>query len=241
MIDTHSHYNSKDIINLEEEIINHSTLTSIINVGLDIDTSLETVLLSNINEKFYSTIGIHPLKEGNPLDLLDIYNNYSNNKIVGVGEIGLDTTGDIEKQKDKFIQMIEIANIVKLPIIIHSKNSNEEVIKIIKNHKPKYGFVFHCFQPDLDILKQIIQLGGYISVGPPVTRKTAKKSLEVIDIVPIEKLLIETDYPYMTLNPLIDLKNVLDKIVEIKNIDPIILEKQLDNNSKVLFKKLNNK
>lgn len=241
MIDTHAHYNSTDIIDLDKqiEVINNSSLTAVINVGLDIKTSLETVNIAVSNKKFYATIGIHPLHDGNPEELYKIYDSSTKGKIVALGEIGLDTGGEIESQKRKFIRMIYIANELKLPIIIHSKNSNSECIEIIKKHKPLYGFVFHCFQPDLEILKQIILLDGYISVASPITRPTANKSLEVIKIIPIEKLLIELDFPYMSQNPTYDGKKVFNKIKEIKGISSLDLENILDCNAKKLFKKMN--
>lgn len=238
MIDTHAHFNSKDLKNLRDEIIrvnNNKCLDKVINVGLDYQTSKEVIEISDNELKFYATIGIHPLHNGNVEDLLNLR---VTDKVVAIGEIGLDTDGDFLLQREKFIRQIELANFLRLPIIIHSKNSNERVLKIIKYIYPQYGFVFHCFQPDIDIAKEIIKLGGYLSFATPITRINARKSLEVIKLTPIEKILIELDYPYMSIDPTNDGQRVFNCIKELKGYSHDDLEKQLDENAKRLFKKL---
>lgn len=241
MIDTHAHFNSKDLINLKEEInkVNSlSYLNKVINVGLDYETSKEAIEISLVELKFFATIGIHPLYDGNVDKLLNLYNKYDCSKVVAVGEIGLDTKGDLIVQEKKFISQIELANFLKLPIIIHANNTNYQVMDIIKKYTPYYGFVFHCFQPDLKVADEIIKLGGYISVGTNITRPTADKSLKVISFIPIERLLIELDYPYMSQNGEIDGRNVFKRIQSILNIDIYTLKSQLDSNAQRLFKKL---
>ena len=238
MIDTHAHFNSKDLKNLRDEIIrvnNNKCLDKVINVGLDYQTSKEAIEISDNELKFYATIGIHPLHNGSVEDLLNLR---VTNKVVAIGEIGLDTDGDFLLQREKFIRQIELANFLRLPIIIHSKNSNERVLKIIKYIYPQYGFVFHCFQPDIDIAKEIIKLGGYLSFATPITRINARKSLEVIKLTPIEKILIELDYPYMSIDPINDGQRVFNRIKELKRYSHDDLEKQLDENAKRLFRRL---
>lgn len=238
MIDTHAHFNSKDLKNLRDEIIrvnNINYLNKVINVGLDYETSKEAIEISEMEPKFYATIGIHPLHNGNIEDLLKLR---ITDKVVAIGEIGLDIEGDFLLQRERFIKQIELANFLELPIIIHSKNSNEKVLKIIKNVYPQYGFVFHCFQPDIDIAKEIIKLGGYLSFATPITRVNAKKSLEVIKLTPVQNILIELDYPYMSMYPINDGKQVFNRIKELKGYSYDNLEKQLDANAKRLFRKL---
>ena len=238
MIDTHAHFNSKDLKNLRDEIIkvnNINYLDKVINVGLDYETSKEAIEISESEPKFYATIGIHPLHAGGIYDLLDLR---ITDKVVAIGEIGLDTDGDFFLQREKFIKQIELANFLELPIIIHSKNSNEKVLKIIKDIYPQYGFVFHCFQPDIDIAKEIIKLGGYLSFATPITRVNAKRSLEVIKLTPIQNILIELDYPYMSMDPINDGQRVFNRIRDLKGYSYKNLEKQLDENAKRLFRKL---
>lgn len=243
MIDTHAHFNSNDLKNLkrEIEIVNSNPyLNKIINVGLDYETSKEVVEISLREEKFYGTLGIHPLHEGNISSLLELYQQLDCSKIVALGETGLDKSSPdtLKNQEKKLLETIELANFLSLPIIIHANNTNREVIDILKKKIPKEGFVFHCFQPDLEILDEILKMKGYISVGTPITRKTAKKSLEVIKNIPIENLLIELDYPYMSKESTIDGRNVFNKIKLIRGYTYQELETILDDNAKRLFKKL---
>lgn len=241
MIDTHTHFNSEDLKNIRGEIkqINSlSYLDKLINVGLNYSTSKETIEISLVEPKFFAAIGIHPLHDGNAEQILALSNNYDCHKVVAIGEIGLDNRGDIQLQKEKFISQIELANFLQLPIIIHSNNTNNQVMDIIQQYPPKNGFVFHCFQPDLEIAKEIINLGGYISFATMITKPTAKKSLDVLATIPIENILIELDYPYLSQNTQVDGKNVFNKIRDIRGISFRELETQIDKNAKRLFKRL---
>ena len=207
VIDSHVHINSKVVDNVENSInkINdNNNIESVINVGLNIETSKECTIISNKENKFYSAIGIHPLYIENE-DFDKLY-EIVNEKTVAIGEIGIDNTvHNTYKQRQYFIRQIFIANELELPVIIHSNNSNEIIIDIFKKGvKPKYGCVFHCFQPDLKTLKYIIDQGYYISFAGKITYKNAKKSIEVIKEVPNTNFLVETDSPYISPEPFRD-------------------------------------
>lgn len=248
LIDTHAHYNSTIMNDLEDQIKvanSNGDVSKIINIGLDNKTSEEAVQISLINSKFYATLGVHPLYDGNIARLEEIYLNYDNTKIVAMGETGIDTSKDIFYQIEKFLESIALANKLKLPLIIHSNttkgsnmNAHQICLEIIKKYPSLYGFVFHYFQPDLEILKEIIKLGGYISVGGNITKQNAKKSLEVVKTVPIEKLIIETDYSFLTTTPNITGRLTFEKICELKNKEKISMMKNLNENAKRLFYKL---
>lgn len=248
LIDTHAHYNSVIINDLEEKIMfanNNKDVIKIINVGLDNKTSEEIIKIAIDNYKFYSTLGIHPLYDGDLKELETLYNTYDNSKIVAIGETGIDTNGEIYSQIEKFLESIKLANKLKLPLIIHSNTTKESkeyanriCIEIIKKYKPLYGFVFHFFQPDLEILEEIIKLGGYVSVGSNIIKQNAKKSLEVVKIIPIDRLIIETDYPFLTNNPNQTGGETFNKICELKNKEKILMMSQLNNNAERLFPKL---
>lgn len=246
MIDSHMHINSyfNNISDLDK-INNNKQIENVINVGLDIITSREIVSISLNNDKMYTAIGIHPLytKDHNPEDLFNLVND----KVVAIGEIGFDNTdNDYNNQKYYFVKQILIANELKLPVIIHSKNSNEEIINIFKNIiKPKYGCVFHCFQPDIEIMKYLVENRYYISFAGPITYKSAKKSIDIIKQVPIDMFLVETDSPYMTPEPYRDeinnsnnLKYIISKVAEIKNMSTVEIENITTLNTKRLFKKM---
>ena len=242
MIDTHAHFNSRDLKNLKQEIErinNMDYLDAIINVGLSKETNKEVLRIAKENPKFYASLGIHPLQTGTIESIYELSKKYELTKVVALGETGLDYRDYTESHKKMFIETIELANYLGLPVIIHANQTNKDCIEIIKEHKPEYGFVFHCFEPDLDTLKEIMNLGGFISVGTPIIRRNASKSLEVIKQVDINSLLIELDYPYMIIDKDTDGINVFNKIKEIRKFSHDELEFILDNNAKRLFKKLN--
>lgn len=247
-IDSHMHINSKIINNIDESInkINsNNNIEYVINVGLDIETSKECIKISNLHNKFYNSIGIHPLYTSNQ-NINDL-TSLVTKKTVAIGEIGLDSTeNNYYDQKEYFIKQIFIANELQLPIIIHANNTNKEIIDIFKNIvKPKYGCVFHCFQPELESLKYIIDNGYFISFAGRITYKNAKKSIEIIKEVPNSNFLVETDSPYISPEPFRDkinessnIKYIIEKISEIKEIDYNDVEEITNRNTKVLFKKM---
>ena len=242
MIDTHAHINSTDLKSIRNEIIRINDLEyldKVINVGLNMQTNEEVLEIAANNAKFYAALGIHPIMPGNIESIYELSKTHDFSKVVALGETGLDYGQNLDAQKIKFIETIELANYLGLPVIIHANKTSKDCIDIIKEHTPKYGFVFHCFEPDLEILKEIMKLNGYISVGTPITKENAKKSLEVIKKVDINNLLIELDYPYMIRDKDEDGKNVFNRIKDIREFSHKELEFILDNNAKRLFKKLN--
>ncbi|MGM9878021.1 MAG: TatD family hydrolase, partial [Bacilli bacterium] len=196
--------------------------------------------------KFYSTVGIHPLYT----ELQDIDSLYTlgiNDKVVAIGEIGLDSTKDnFDEQKMYLIKQIIIANELHLPVIIHSNNTNKLVIEIFEKYvKPKYGCVFHCFQPDIDDLNYLIMNGYYISFAGRITYKTAIKSIEVAAIVPNELFLVETDSPYISpepfrgeINRTSNIDYIINRIAKVKGMSFKDVESITVQNTKRLFKKI---
>lgn len=246
IIDSHVHVNSKVIDNVEktiQKINSNQNIESVINVGLNIETSKENVNISKKENKFYSAIGIHPLYIENE-NFDDLY-NLINEKVVAIGEIGLDSnSSNYYKQRQYFIRQIFIANELKLPVIIHTDN-NEEVIKIFKRGvRPMYGCVFHCFKPDLKSLKYIIDNGYYISFAGKITYKNALKSIEIIKEVPNTNFLIETDSPYIipqpfknSVNESSNIKYIIEKLSEVKEMCYNDIVDITNKNTKRLFKK----
>ncbi len=248
-IDSHTHINQVVLKNMEEEItrINQNPqLSHVINIGLDILTSKESITVSQSNPKFYSSVGIHPLYITNQ-STEELIKIAKNDKVVAIGEIGLDTSKpNIEQQTRYLIKQIYIANSLKLPVIIHANNTNQEIVRIFKTIiKPEYGCVFHCFQPDLETLNYLIDSGYYISFAGRVTYKNAKKSLEIASIVPAELFLVETDAPYISPEPFRNEENhssninlVISRLAEIRQTSYEDIEKLTTENTYRLFKKL---
>lgn len=245
-IDSHMHINSKVSDNEHIDalkIMNDENLEAVINVGLNLKTSKESIKLADQYDKFYASVGIHPLYiEQENVEFL--YRLISQ-KTIAIGEIGLDVSqNNFDVQKDYFISQIHIANDLHLPVIIHSNNTNQQVISIFKNVvRPMYGCVFHCFQPDFDTLSYLVDHDYFISFAGRITYKNAKKSIEIASSVPDDLYLVETDAPFISLyskenkNPFsTDLPVIIQKIAEIKNKTYDEVEKQTTENAKRLFK-----
>lgn len=248
-IDSHTHINSFVLENPNQEIehINQDkTLSQVINVSLDIPSTKESISISEQHNKFYSTAGIHPLYVNNQ-NLDELIKIAQHNKVVAIGEIGLDSTKpNFQEQLEYLVRQIIIANELKLPVIIHANNTNHEIIKVFKTIvKPLYGCVFHCFQPDIESMKYLVDNGFYISFAGRITYKNAKKSLEIARLIPENLFLVETDSPYIspepfrnTINSSTNLSYIIRKLAEIRNTSYEEIEKLTEENTKRLFKKL---
>ena len=248
-IDSHMHINHAVLNNVQEyidDINNNSNIESVVNIGLNIDTSKESISITRSNQKFYSTIGVHPLYIENE-DINKLYELFDNDKVVAVGEIGLDTTNNnLDNQRRYLINQIMIANELHLPVVIHSNNTNKIIIEIFeKIVKPIYGCVFHCFQPDIDDLNYLISNGYYISFAGRVTYKTAQKSIEVAKLVPDELFLVETDSPYISPEPLRgdinksrNISCIIKRLSEIREMSYEEVESITTQNAKRLFRKI---
>ncbi len=249
IIDSHMHINSivlDDKTKYINAINKNFAIESVINVGLNYASSKESIDISKSNFKFFSSVGIHPLYIENQ-DLKNLYDLAISPKVVAIGEIGLDNIkGNFEEQKRYLIEQITIANILHLPVIIHSNNCNRLVIDIFERFvKPKYGCVFHCFQPDLEDLKYLVYNGFYISFAGRITYNNAKKSIEVLNAVPNNLFLVETDSPYISPEPLrkeinesSNIKYIIKKIAEIKRCSYEEIERITSENTKKMFRRL---
>ena len=250
VIDSHIHVLS-GIVDVNErinEINSNSEIKSVINVGMDVSTSRESVLISKQHSKFYSSVGIHPLYVPELLvknddvindidrDVKSLYELALNDKVVAIGEIGLDTKhSNSVIQELYFIRQIRLVNELELPVIIHSSNSNSRIVEIFETIvRPLYGCVFHCFQPDVDTLNYLVSKGYYISFAGRITYPNAKKSIEIAKIVPNNLFLVETDSPYI----LPDIEQVVSKLADVKGVENKDIETMTVENTLRLFKRM---
>lgn len=248
-IDTHMHVNS--LIKLDqddviERVNKDKFIDSVINVGLNLPTSLDSVSIARKNKKFYSAVGIHPLWTHNE-DFCKLYDLCDDDRVVAIGEVGLDGgNNNYEDQRKLLIRQIKIANDLHLPVIIHANNTNMEVVEVFRRYaKPLYGCVFHCFQPDLVTLKYLIDNNIYVSFAGRITWLTAKKSIEVAKLVPDDLLLAETDSPYVKtessfngMNESSNIRLVIKKLAEVKRMEYKDMEALTKHNAKRLFRKI---
>ena len=229
MIDTHAHLSIKDYENIEEVIKNMQNNIIIVS-GTNIDDCKEVIELTSKYKNVYGTIGIHPTEIDSSYEetLNFIEKNLNNKKIVGIGEIGLDYHYECDKliQKEIFIKQIELANKYNKTMVIHSRDAIKDTYDILKQYKnDNIKIDIHCYSSSLDMAKEFIKLNGMLGIGGVVTFKNSKVLKEVVENIDLKYLLLETDSPYLSPEPLRGTKNepyniiyVAKKIAEIKNI-----------------------
>ena len=207
IFDSHAHYDDEQFNVDRYELLNSfkdKGISGIVCCGVDIATSEFAVMLSHKYDFIYSAVGFHPLENGEYKDgdLERIKELAKDEKCVAIGEIGLDYHYEKESREQQLIlveKQIELANELSLPIIFHDRESHEDTLNILKKHKPKG--VLHCFSGSKETLKEIVKFGLSISMGGVVTFKNARKAVECIEAVPLDRLMLETDCPYLTPEP----------------------------------------
>lgn len=212
LFDTHCHIYDEQYALDQEKVINDAlerNVKLLLVPGDNLEHSKKAIELSEKYSFIYAAIGVHP-SDVYDLEIEETINTLKelslNSKVKAIGEIGLDYYWYKEeeqknKQKEFFIAQIKLANELKLPVIIHSRDAYLDTINIIKEYKPLYGFVFHCFSYSLECLKEVLALGGYIGLDGPVTYKNALTPKEVAKHVNLDRLFLETDSPYLSPTP----------------------------------------
>ena len=236
--DTHAHYNDEKFDEDREQIIQEtykSGISKFVVAGYNIESSKKAIELSNKYEFMYSICGISPndvpqseeelWKDIEEISKIIKQNN--NKKLVAIGEIGLDyywKKENKELQKQAFIAQIKLANELNLPIVIHSRDASVDMIQILKDNPVNKKGIFHCCQLNQELVRQALELGFYISFAGPITFKNSKNVPDVVKMVPLEKILIETDSPYLSPEPnrgkrndSRNVKYVAEKIAEIRD------------------------
>ncbi len=205
IFDSHAHYESEQFDADREELLG-STLpqkgvVGVINMGSDMESLRQTIELCDKYDYFYGAVGIHPECAADlPEDWLEqVEALLSHPKIVAVGEIGLDYHWEDacprERQKEVFLAQLELAKKHGLPVVIHDREAHGDMMEILRKYKPKG--VVHCFSGSVELARETVALGMYIGLGGVVTFKNARHSVEVAKDIPLDRLLTETDAPYM--------------------------------------------
>lgn len=251
LFDTHVHLNAEQYEDDLQEVINRALEKGVQNmvvVGFDEPTIKKAIQIAETYDFIYASVGWHPVDAVDMTDehLAWIEELAQHPKVVALGEMGLDYYWDKspkEVQKDVFRRQIRLARKVNLPIIIHNRDATEDVVTILKEeHVEEVGGIMHCFTGSIEVAKQCMDMNMYISFGGPVTFKNAKKPKEVATELPLDKLLIETDCPYLTPHPFRGKRNepgyvsyVAEQIAELKGITYEELAEITTANAKKLF------
>ncbi|MBC3888013.1 YchF/TatD family DNA exonuclease [Acetobacterium paludosum] len=211
LIDSHAHIDDEKFNEDREAVLENARVGGveiIINPGADEASSLRAIAMSEKYPMVYATVGIHPhdAKDFDTKKTGQLLREWAKkDKVVAIGEIGLDYHYDLsprEVQQSVFIDQLSIAKEVKLPIVIHNRESMEDMVRILKDHfAPEYGGVMHSYSGSAEMAKVFLDMGFYLSISGSLTFKNARKLPEVVAMMPLDRLLIETDSPYLTPTP----------------------------------------
>lgn len=248
IFDSHAHYDDKtfnsdrDLL-LKKLIVND--ICGLINVGADLKSSQASIDLSEKYPFIWAAVGVHPSEADNlPHNYIDILKSMlKKDKVVAIGEIGLDYHYEHpskEIQKQIFENQLKLAIEYSIPVIIHDREAHGDTLELLKKYKPKG--VVHCFSGSSEMADEIIKLGMYIGLGGVVTFNNAKNPVLVAQNVPLDKLLLETDCPYMAPVPLRGkrcdssmIKYTAKKIADLKGIEVDDLLSITKSNTEKLF------
>lgn len=254
IFDTHAHYLDERFDEDREELINSLKENNVVNVTeVSADRTDFTRVMEIIDKynMFYGSLGVHPggVNRLTEDDVKFMRDNSIHKKIVAIGEIGLDYHNmenypTKEEQAEWFVRQMDIAREVKLPIIVHSRDAAKDTIDLMVEHGAKdLGGVIHCYSYSAEMAKSFLDLGYYIGIDGPITFKNGRKNREVVEYVPLDRLVIETDSPYLTPDPFRGqrnnstyLKYVVEKIAEIKNVSSEEVERVTYENALKLYR-----
>ncbi|MFV5960171.1 TatD family hydrolase [Bacillus sp. AK25] len=252
LFDTHAHLNAEQYNEDLDQVIERAKsekVEKIVVVGFDRPTITRAMELIEAYDFMYAAIGWHPVDaiDMTDEDLAWIKELSQHEKVVAIGEMGLDYYWDKspkDVQKEVFRRQIALAKEVNLPIIIHNRDATEDVVTILKEEgAAEVGGIMHCFTGSLEIAKACMEMNFYISFGGPVTFKNAKKPKEVVKDIPSDRLLIETDCPYLTPAPFRGKRNepsyvkyIAEQIAELREMSFEELAALTTENAKKVFR-----
>lgn len=205
IFDTHAHYDDSRFNGIRDELLcelQKNGVGKIITCAVDGESAKSALNLADKYDFIYAAVGIHPENLESRTSIDEIRRLCQHKKCVAIGEIGLDyywTTDNKSEQLKIFENQVILANELRLPVIVHDREAHSDTLEILKRHKPKG--VLHCFSGSTEMAKEIINLGMYIGVGGSVTFKNARKLPQVIKEIPVDRLLLETDCPYLCPEP----------------------------------------
>jgi len=248
LVDTHCHLDNEKFDEDRLEVIERikENLEFCVNIGYDLASSKKSLELAKEYEFIYAVIGVHPIdiaeyseESEKELELLG-----ENPKVVAIGEIGLDyhwMTEPKEIQQERFKRQLDLAERLNKPVVIHTRDAMEDTVNILKEY-PNITGVIHCYPGSLETAKQLVDR-FYLGIGGTLTFKNSKKAVEVVKDIPLDRIVIETDCPYLTPEPFRGKRNepiyveyVAKKIAEIKEISVEDVTKITTKNAKKLYR-----
>lgn len=248
--DTHCHLDFSEFNPDREEVIaraREQQIDFMVNIGSSLEGSRVSLELTQKHDFIYASVGLHPHEadkydQSVQAELLDLAGQ---DKVVAIGEIGLDyyrNYSSVENQKKLFLSLLELAKRRNLPVIIHTRHAQQDTLSILKEHMPKAAVV-HCFSGDEDFLSQCLNLGLFVSFTCNITYKKADNLRRLVDKVPLERLFLETDCPFLPpegfrgrRNEPLYVKLLAQEIARIKKVDINDVARITTENAKNFFK-----
>jgi TatD DNase family protein len=250
IFDTHAHYDSSQFDEDREELLAsmpEKGVGTIVNVGASYESCFTVPEMARKYPFMYAAVGVHPDEVGalNEETFAKLKKQFDQEKVIGVGEIGLDYYWDNEShdlQKKWFIRQLELARELSLPVLIHSREAAADTMEIMKKYGAGLGGVIHCFSYSKEMAKEYVKMGYYIGIGGVVTFKNGRKLKEVAEAVPLTSIVLETDCPYLAPVPFRGKRNhsgyiryAAEAVAEIKGVSAEEVIRQTEENAKRMY------
>ncbi len=252
IFDTHAHYDDEQFDEDRERLLDSMQgrgIGNIVNVSSTLESCIPSLAMAKRFPFMYAAIGIHPT-ETEELDdekFEEVRNYAKKPKVVAIGEIGLDyywNEPHPDIQKKWFIRQLELARELDLPVIIHSRDAAEDTMKIMKECKAEeIGGIIHCYSYSAEMAMEYVKMNFYIGVGGVITFKNARKLKEVVEKIPMDRIVVETDAPYLSPEPnrgkrnsSINLPYVINEIAKIKGLEPAEVIKITEKNARKVYR-----
>ena len=252
IFDTHAHYDDEAFDEDRESLIGslrENGIGNVCNIGASVESCRTTLALAEKYPFFYGALGIHPneTKDLTEEDMDWLRKASGSEKIVAIGEIGLDyywDEPDREIQKKWFVAQLDLARRLKLPVIIHSRDAAKDTLDIMKaEHGSDIGGVIHCFSYTKEMAREYLDMGFFLGIGGVLTFKNARKLVETVEYAPLDRLVLETDCPYLSpvpnrgkRNSSLNLTYVADQLAALKGVDRETVEKMTWDNARKLYR-----
>ena len=246
VFDTHAHYDD-EAFDLDRDAVIEEFGGLIVNPGITVETSAFAVEMAEKHENLYAAVGIHPENCGDfvPEHIDALRQLAKHEKVVAIGEIGLDyywpENPSHEFQQEVFRAQLKLALELELPVIIHDREAHGDTLSIVKEFPGLRG-VFHCYSGSVEMARELIKMGWYLGFDGPLTYKNARKTVKVAEAVPLERIVVETDSPYLSPVPMRGKRNdsrnvpyILGKLAQILGISLSDAETITCQNGKALF------
>lgn len=251
IIDTHAHYDDEAFKEDRDELLRSLAghgIEAVVNIGASIQTTKNTLGLMKQYPFVYGAVGVHPSETAELNEQLMNWLKHvaAEPKVVAIGEIGLDYYWDEperEIQKHWFVRQLDLARERKLPVVIHSRDAAQDTLDIMKaEHSEDIGGVIHCFSYGVEMAREYLKMGFYLGIGGVVTFNNAKKLKEVVEYMPADRIVLETDCPYLSpvpnrgkRNSSLNLPYVVDMIAQLKGMTPDEVIAVTNRNARIMY------